>query len=70
MAAWLHLNGVAISEAYKVGRESIITFYDPQDADVISKLAVDWLNSEAAKFAGAVRQIKKVCLSTGKYRDP
>lgn len=68
IAAWLHMNGVAIAEAYKAGRESVITFYDPEDENTVSKLTVGWLNSEAAKFASAVRQIKKVCLSTGQQR--
>jgi hypothetical protein len=69
LAAWLHLKGVAIADAYKVNRESVITFFDPKDEDQISKLVVDWLNSEAANFASAVRQIKKVCLSTDRNRD-
>ena len=68
MASWLHMNGVAISDAYKQKRESVITFYDPESEDRISKLVVNWLNSESARFASAVRQIKKVCLSTGRQR--
>lgn len=69
MAAWLHMNGVAIADAHKVGRESIIKFFDPTSEDRISKLTINWLNSESARFASAVRQIKKVCLSTARYRE-
>jgi hypothetical protein len=68
IAAWLHMNGVAIADAWKTGRESVITFFDPESEDRIATLTVNWLNSEAARFASAVRQIKKVCLSTGRQR--
>ena len=65
-AAWLLLSGLGISEAYKNGREAVVTFYDPKEEDRVDKLAVDFLNSESARFANAVRQIKKICFSTGK----
>ena len=68
LAAWVHLNGVAIADAFKIGRESVITFYDPEEKNEVSALTIEWLNSEAARFASAVRQIKKVCLSTGRKR--
>jgi hypothetical protein len=64
IAAWLHLNKVPIVEAQKAGRETVVTFYDPQDQNRIPDLMVTWLNSEAARFASAVRQIKKVSYST------
>lgn len=68
MASWFHMRNVPISDACKTGREIVITFYDPEDEDKISKLSIDWLNSEAAMFASAVRQMKKVCWSTGRQR--
>jgi hypothetical protein len=62
------MNGVPIADAFKQGRESVITFYDPDSQNTIEKLTVDWLNSESAKFASAVRQIKKICFSTDRQR--
>jgi hypothetical protein len=62
------MNNVPIVEACKTGKESKVIFYDPVQSEKIPQLSVDWLNSEAARFAGAVRQIKKVCFSTGKQR--
>jgi len=68
MAAWLHMNNVAIAKAFKIGKESVITFLDPVQEERIDELSIDWLNSEAAKFASCVRQIKKVCLATKNRR--
>lgn len=68
MAAWLHLHTIPIAEAFKSGRATIIVFLDPEDQDRINTLAVDWLNSEAAKFASAVRQLKKVTFATQRER--
>lgn len=68
LSAWLHMHGVVITDAYKVRRESIITFYDPDTENKIDSLVVNWLNSESARFASAVRQIKKVCLSTERQK--
>jgi hypothetical protein len=68
LAAWLHMNGVSITNAIRKGREAMITFYDPEAENTVSVLSIKWLNSEAAKFASAVRQIKKVSFSTGQQR--
>jgi hypothetical protein len=69
LAAWLHMNNVPIANAYKrEKRETVITFLDPKTDDKIAQLSVGWLNSESAKFAGAVRQIKKICFSTYNQR--
>ena len=68
MAAWLLMNRVNIVNACKDGREAVVTFQDPLEDDRIAKLSIDWLNSEAAKFANAVRSIKKICFSTGRQR--
>jgi hypothetical protein len=65
-AAYFDLKGVAIADAFKVGRDTIIVFYDPEDR--IGQLAVDWLNSEASQFASRVRQLKKICYSTARSR--
>ena len=66
LAAWLHMRNLPIAEAFKHGRESIIIFYDPESK--LHGLAIEFLNSESARFASAVRQIKKVCLATGNDR--
>ena len=66
LAAYFDLKGVPIADAQKCGRETVITFYDPQDR--IKSLAVDWLNSEASQFASRVRQLKKVVYSTARVR--
>lgn len=74
LAAWVHMHGVPIVEALRYGHETIVTFYDPEPTDgtpgAIDKLAIKWLNSEAAKFASHVRQMKKVAFSTARYRSP
>jgi hypothetical protein len=74
LAAWIHMHGVAIVDAVRYGYELVVTFYDPEPAagmsGAVDTHAVKWLNSEAAKFASHVRQLKKVCLSTGKHHPP
>ena len=71
LAAWVHMHGVAIYEATRFGPELVVTFYDPSPENgdgEVDRYAIRWLNSEAAKFAGHVRQLKKIALSTGRYR--
>ena len=64
-AAWLLIKGVAVSETKKVtNREIVVTFYDKEDQ--IPRLVIDFLNSEASKFANAVRSIKKACWSSNR----
>jgi hypothetical protein len=65
LAAYFDLKGLAIADAHKSGRETIIVFYDPKDR--IKTLAVEWLNSEASQFASRVRQLKKVVYSTARH---
>ena len=66
LAAWFDLNGLPIQDAVKVGRETILTFYDPELK--AKDLAISWLTSQASQFASRVRQIKKIVYSTGHER--
>ncbi len=68
MAAYVHMNGVAIVEATKVGYNTLFVFFDPEDEDQVNKLVTTWLNSESAKFANHVRNLKKVAFSSQRAR--
>jgi hypothetical protein len=64
-AAFLHQRGVAVSTAVRVGKSMhVITMYDPLKAGMetgrAEELAIEFINSEAALFADAVRRLKKV----------
>jgi hypothetical protein len=67
LASWFHLNNLPVVEVCTNGREFAVTFYDLAVKDGTSKaddLSVKWLNSEACRFSSALRQIKKVAISS------
>lgn len=64
MAAYVHMRNIPIVEASKTGREIVVVFLDPVEKNLVDKIATEWLNSEAAKFANCLRSLKKVALST------
>lgn len=68
MAAYVHMHGVAIAEATKVGHATLFVFFDPEDDDKVNTLITQWLNSESAKFANHVRNLKKVAFSSQRHK--
>jgi hypothetical protein len=60
-AAYLLLRNVPLAEATRSGREFTFVFQDPEG--LIAKLSVEYMNSESARFADAVRRLKKVVFS-------
>lgn len=62
-AAYLLMRDVALAESMRDGREFRFTFRD--DGSRIPDLAMEYVNSESAKFAGAVRRLKKVTMNAG-----
>lgn len=68
MAAYVHMHGVAIAEATKVGHATLFVFHDPEAEDQVNKHITQWLNSESAKFANHVRNLKKVAFSSQRSR--
>lgn len=68
MAAYVHMNHVPIAEATKVGHATLFVFFDPEEEDRVNKFITQWLNSESAKFANHVRNLKKVAFSSQRSR--
>ena len=61
LAAYLTMRDLPLAESYRHEREFVFKFYDAEQK--VGKLAVDYVNSEAARFADAVRRLKKVSIS-------
>ena len=61
-AAFLLMHGVALAQSFRDGREFLFKFLDQHDR--IKQLAIDFANSESAKFADCVRRLKKVTIAT------
>lgn len=60
-AAFLLMNGVALAESYRDGREFMFKFLDSNNR--IKELSINFANSESAKFADCVRRLKKVTIA-------
>lgn len=65
-AAYLLLRNVPLAEANRSGREFTFVFHDT--TGLIGKLSVEYMNSESARFADAVRRLKKVVFSNPTVR--
>lgn len=61
LAAYLSMRGIALAESYRDGREFLFTFLDTDTK--IPQTVIEYVNSEAARFADSVRRLKKVTLS-------
>lgn len=67
MAAYVHMHNVPIAEATRVGNATLFVFLDPEEDNRVDKLVTQWLNSESARYANHVRNLKKVAFSS--YRN-
>ena len=70
MAAWLSMNGINLSGAWRTGDASFeFLFEDPDDK--AEDLRIAFANSDCAKFDSAVRMLKKLTMNgrTGKGRS-
>jgi hypothetical protein len=63
LAAWLLVNGMGVVDIWREGAEFRLVFWDPEHR--IRELHIEFLNSICAKFATAVKQIKKAAHSVG-----
>lgn len=61
LAAYLSMKDLPLAQSERYGREFIFKFFDPTLR--ISKLAIEYVNSESARFADAQRRLKKVIIS-------
>ena len=61
MASYLSMRDLALAESYRYEREFVFRFQDPEGR--IAKLTIEYVNSEAARFADAQRRLKKVIIS-------
>lgn len=61
LAAYLTMRTLPLAESIRMGREFIFRFFDPDGK--VGSLAIDYVNSEAARFADAQRRLKKVVIS-------
>lgn len=61
LAAYLSMRNVPLASAESFGREFLFHFADP--GNQIPQLTVEYVNSEAAKFADAQRRLRKVLIS-------
>jgi len=61
LASYLSMRDLPLAESYRDEREFMFRFLDPDNR--VEQLAIDFVNSESAKFASAVRRIKKITLS-------
>jgi hypothetical protein len=59
-AVFLHaIKGLSIANAEKVGRSMhVITIYDPEH--LAEGLVIEFINSEACRFANGMRSVKKI----------
>lgn len=63
-AAYLHMSGVPVVDIVRLRSETLdvrITFGGDEPGPRTEQLALQWLNSESARFASAVRALKKAC---------
>lgn len=65
-AAFLLMHNVPLAESFRDGREFMFKFLDVDKR--ISGLAIQYANSESAKFADCVRRLKKVTIAQGSHR--
>lgn len=65
-AAFLLMHNVPLAESFRDGREFMFKFLDVDKR--ISALAIQYANSESAKFADCVRRLKKVTIAQGSSR--
>jgi hypothetical protein len=61
LAAYLSMVGLPLAESIRYEREFVFRFLDT--ADRVGALAIDYVNSESARFADAQRRLKKVVIS-------
>jgi hypothetical protein len=60
-AAYVYLRGVAYAQGKQIGpTEYEIVFHDPNQ--LVEQLVVEFTNSECARYADAIRRLKKVIL--------
>lgn len=62
LAAYLSMCGLPLAESLRLEREFIFRFLDKENR--IGALAIDYVNSESARFADAQRRLKKVVISS------
>lgn len=65
-AAFLLMHNIPLAESYRDGREFMFKFLDVDKT--IPSLAIQYANSESAKFADCVRRLKKVTIAQGSSR--
>lgn len=65
-AAFLLMHNVPLAESFRDGREFMFKFLDSEK--LIPNFAIQYANSESAKFADCVRRLKKVTIAQGSSR--